>query len=240
MPNATPDPIDAIVLAGGFGTRLKDVLPDRQKVTAAVGGSPFLSRLIDWLGEAGIARIVLAAGHRADDVKAVAEQHAGGPAQVLVATESNPLGTGGAARLALNLTTSDPLFVLNGDSFARIDIAAFRQFHSQRRAACSIALVTAPDPSRYGTVDVTANGEVRSFREKQTGSKAAAINAGVYLFDRATLAHLPEDQPLSLERDVFPGLVGNGLYATHFDAPFIDIGTPASLLEAKSFFGEIK
>ena len=228
--------LDAIVLAGGLGSRLREALPDRQKVTAPVGGKPFLAKLIDWLTDAGIGHVVLAAGHRASDVETVAAAYSGRNPPVSVSVEPAPLGTGGAARLALPMTESDPVLVLNGDSFADIDIAALRRFHAARHARVSLALVAAPSASRFGLVGTNNDGAVRSFSEKPAASGGGAINAGVYFFERATLAAIPEKTPLSLERDVFPGLINHGLYAMLFDAAFIDIGTPESLQAAAGFF----
>jgi NDP-sugar pyrophosphorylase family protein len=232
------DQIDAIVLAGGLGARLSQVLPRRQKVTAPVGGRPFLERLLAWLGDAGVARIVLAAGHRAADVQAIADARNGASPPVVVSVEPAPHGTGGATRLASRLTTSDPVLVLNGDSFADIDLAAFRRFHLDRRARVTLALVSTLEPGRYGAVETDPDGLVRSFREKPDArATPVTINAGIYLFERAALADLPERYPLSLERDVFPVLIGKRLYAKKFNSGFIDIGTPESLQAAEEFFG---
>lgn len=237
MPPTPSNWLDAIVLAGGLGTRLRTVLPNRQKVTAPIDGEPFLSRLLQWLADAGIARIVLAAGHRAGDVQAVVAAHADlGPA-IEVSIEPMPLGTGGAARLALPLTESDPVLVLNGDSFADIDLVAFRAFHAANHAQVSLALVAAPERGRYGAVKIGADNAVESFVEKPgDGAQSSAINAGIYMFARAALAAVPSGMPVSLERDVFPGLIGNGLYAMPFNSGFIDIGTPESLRSAAEFF----
>jgi NDP-sugar pyrophosphorylase family protein len=232
--------IDAIVLAGGLGSRLRDVLPDRQKVTAPVGGKPFLAKLIDWLTQAGVGRIVLAAGHRAPDVETVAAAYGSRKPPVLISIEPAPLGTGGAARLALPMTVSDPVLVLNGDSFADIDLAVLGRFHAERNARVSLALVKAPSANRYGFVETDVAGAVLSFSEKPAEkpamTSAGAINAGVYVFSRAALSALPEKAPLSLERDVFPDLINHGLYAMLFAAGFIDIGTPESLQAAAGFF----
>jgi D-glycero-alpha-D-manno-heptose 1-phosphate guanylyltransferase len=229
--------LDVIVLAGGLGTRLREVLPGRQKVTAPVSGEPFLTRLLQWLADAGIGQIVLAAGHRAADVEAVAAARASFGPTVQVSIEPVPLGTGGAARLALPLTDSDPVLVVNGDSFADIDLAAFRAFHSAHRAQASLALVAAPEPSRYGAVKIDANNAVVSFEEKpDVGAQSSAISAGIYLFERATLAAVPGGKLVSLEREIFPDLIGKGLYAILFNSGFIDIGTPESLRSAAEFF----
>jgi D-glycero-alpha-D-manno-heptose 1-phosphate guanylyltransferase len=236
MASGTSGGIDVIVLAGGLGSRLRGVLPNLQKVTAPVAGKPFLSKLIEWLIKADVGRIVLAAGHRAEDVESVAASYTGRKPPVLVSVEPHPLGTGGAARLALGMTESDPVLVLNGDSFANIDLAALRRFHAARHARISLALVAAPSASRYGLVETDSAGAVRSFSEKPAASSGGAINAGIYLFERAALSALPEQIPISLEREVFPGLINHGLYAMLFDAAFIDIGTPESLQAAAGFF----
>jgi NDP-sugar pyrophosphorylase family protein len=237
MPSALTG-LDAIVLAGGLGTRLRSILPNQQKVTAIVGGEPFLSHLIRWLADAGIARVVLAAGHRAQDVEALAATLAGSGAPVVVSAEPAPLGTGGATRLALPQTESNPVLVLNGDSFTAIDLTAFRTFHEARSAEVSLVLVPVPDRSRYGALEIDSRGAVLSFREKADSDAAAGnISAGIYLFNRPAVAAIPANRPVSLERDVFPGLIGKGLYAMVFNAGFIDIGTPESLLEAEHFFG---
>ncbi len=236
MANVTSGELDAIVLAGGLGSRLREALPDRQKVTAPIGGKPFLAKLIDWLTKAGVGRIVLAAGHRASDVETVAAAYTGRKPAVSLSVEPVPLGTGGAARLALPMTGSDPVLVLNGDLFADIELAALRQFHTARHARVSLALVGAPSAKRFGLVEIGSDGAVCSFSEKPAASGGGAINAGIYLFERAALAALPEQTPLSLERDVFPGLINHGLYAMLFDAAFIDIGTPESLQAAAGFF----
>jgi D-glycero-alpha-D-manno-heptose 1-phosphate guanylyltransferase len=235
MASDTSRGLDAIVLAGGVGSRLREVLPDRQKVTALVGGKPFLSMLIAWLARSGVSRVVLAAGHRSGDVRSVASEFTG-PPQVRVSVEPVPLGTGGAARLALRMTEGDPILVLNGDSFADVDLGALRRFHAERNAAVSIALVSTNNAKRYGLVRTDENGKVLAFNEKPIDVDGGAINAGVYIFRRAALAALPENSPISFERDVFPELINRGLYAMLFTADFIDIGTPDSLQAAVGFF----
>lgn len=238
MAARAPGRLDAIVLAGGQGSRLRAALPNRQKVTAPVGGRPFLARLIDWLASAGADRVVLAAGHRSADVQEVVDAYPGSGPELRLSIEPCPLGTAGAVRLAAQQTESDPVLVLNGDSFADIDLAAFRAFHADRQAEASLALVPSPAGDRYGSVDVDATGSVLSFREKSARLReAAAINAGIYLFRREMLARLPERYPLSLEHDVFPRLIGSRFYAMLFKVKFIDIGTPESLQAAAQFFG---
>lgn len=227
--------LDAIILAGGRGTRLASALPGRQKVTATVAGKPFFCHVLDQLGAAGIRRVILATGHRAVDVDAALRAYADVRAQVVVSTEDKPLGTGGAVRSAALCTHSEPVLVLNGDSIAEIDFAALLAAHRARGAATTIAAVRAPEPGRFGALQMTADGTVTAFIEKPEGM-ADWINAGVYLFSRETLAAIPAGRPVSLEREVLPAFVGRGLCAAKFDVSFIDIGTPASLAAADAFF----
>jgi mannose-1-phosphate guanylyltransferase len=227
--------LDAIILAGGQGTRLASALPDQQKVTATVAGKPFFCHVLDRLGEAGIRRVVLATGHRAVDVESALRVYAAMRTQVVVSTEDKPRGTGGAVRCAALSTLSDPVLVLNGDSIAEIDFAALLAAHRARGAAVTIATVRAPEPGRFGAVQMAADGAVTAFVEKPEGM-AEWINAGVYLFAREALAAIPAGRPVSLEREVLPALVGRRLHAAKFDVRFIDIGTPASLAGADAFF----
>jgi NDP-sugar pyrophosphorylase family protein len=227
------------VLAGGRGSRLASVLPHRQKVTAEVAGTPFLLRIMRWLADAGMARIVLAAGHRARDVEDLIEPRRSALPEIVISAETHPLGTGGAVRLAAQATSRNPVLVVNGDSFAEIDPTALLDFHQDRRATVSLGLVPVPDVARYGAVETSVDDRVLSFAEKADApARAGWINGGVYVFERAAFDPIPVDRPSSLERELFPALVGRGLFAARFDARFIDIGTPESLAAATAFFAE--
>jgi mannose-1-phosphate guanylyltransferase len=231
--------LDAIALAGGRGTRLAGALPGQQKVTATVAGKPFFCHVLDRLSDAGIRRVVLATGHRAEDVEQALRVYATTRTKVVVSTEDRPLGTGGAIRAAALSTHSDPVLVLNGDSIAEIDFAALLAKHRARSAAVTIAAVRAPEPGRFGALQIADDDTVSAFVEKAEGL-AEWINAGVYLFARAALAAIPAGRPVSLEREVLPALAEHGLYAAKFDVPFIDIGTPAALAAADAFFARTR
>lgn len=236
--------IDAFVLAGGLGTRLSKAVPDHQKVVAPVAGRSVLAQVLDQLADAGIRRAVVGVGHLASQVRAsLGESH--GPIALAYSEEAEPLGTAGALRHARDLLASDPVLVLNGDSYVEVNLAAFLAWHRARRAAASILLTTVPDPGRYGTVEADPGGRVIAFREKAPADPAQAegkrsapvwISAGVYLLSRAVIEGLAQRAPSSLERDVFPFLVGAGLYAYQGGGRFIDIGTPESYAEAQEFF----
>src|SRR5262245_36592100 len=157
--------MNVVILAGGLGSRLKAVLPDRQKVLADVAGKPFLGMLIDFYAAAGANRVVLALGHRAADVQHFADGHAAA-AELVASIEPEPRGTGGALRHALPLLSSATVLVANGDSFAAVDLCALLHLHRRRRSAITLALAFVENTARYGHVEVDRNGLVRSFVEK--------------------------------------------------------------------------
>jgi NDP-sugar pyrophosphorylase family protein len=236
--------IDAVILAGGLGTRLSTVLPDQQKVLAEVAGQPFLGRVVDFYAAAGAARIVLALGHRAVDVQHFARRHAS-MSELIASVEPEPRGTGGALRHALPALRSATVLVANGDSFAAVDLRAIVHFHHQRHSAITLALAVADDTARYGRVEVDSNGVVRSFVEKaahapEKRTVPGYINAGIYLMDRSIIETLPPDTAVSLEREVFPLWIGRGLHAVAARVPFIDIGTPDSWAAADAFFAALE
>ena len=236
--------IDTIILAGGLGTRLSQVLPRRQKVLADVDGKPFLGKLIDFYAAAGSGRIVLALGYRSDDVEDFIRQFCGAT-RLIASVEPEPRGTAGALRHALALVQSGTVLVANGDSFADVDLAALIALHRSRRSKVTIALAYVDDVRRYGRVLFEGDGGVVCFEEKpdpaSNGAELAGyINAGIYLIEREVIATLPGDRVISLERDVFPPLIGGGLYAFGARVPFIDIGTPESWSKANDFFAEMR
>lgn len=231
--------VTAFVLAGGFGSRLRAAIPDRQKVVAPVGGRPVLTRILDQLAGAGVRRAVLGVGYHADQVRDLLGQSYDGM-ELVYSEEPEPLGTAGALRHARGLLDGDPVLVLNGDSYVEANLAAFLAWHRARRATASLMLARVPDPGRYGTVEADPSGRVTAFREKAAGATgpaaAAWVNAGVYLLGRSVIDALPARVPISLERDVFPTLVDAGLSAYRGGGRFIDIGTPESYTEAQAFF----
>jgi len=227
--------LDTVILAGGLGTRLAPVLPDRPKALATVTGRSFLDVLLDRLAACGLNRIVLALGHRADQIILHVQQRQTGPNIVPVA-ESTPLGTGGALRNTLSVLRSDPVLVMNGDSVVEADLAAFCRWHCERAAPISLLLVHQPDTSRFGRVDIQEDGQVTAFREKAADQGPGLINAGIYLISRSVIDAMPADTVLSLERDIFPNWIGRGLAGFATAGRFIDIGTPESLAGADDFF----
>lgn len=230
--------IDTVILAGGLGTRLRSVLPDRQKVLADVGGRPFLGKLIDFYAAAGTPRIVLALGYRSADVEQFIARYRG-TLKLVISVEPQPRGTAGALRHALPSLQSDTVLVANGDSFADVDLAALVRFHRARRSAITLALAHVAEVSRYGQVVFEENGMVSGFLEKppaEDGQIAGYISAGIYLIDRKVISEIAVDRSVSLEREIFPQWMGRGMFALAGDVSFIDIGTPDSWAAAGEFF----
>lgn len=229
-------PIDVIILAGGKGTRLQSVVSDVPKPLALVAGRPFLDYQFDLLQLApGLGRVVLATGHLAHRIIAHYSGANRPPFDLAFAIETELLGTAGAVRNALPMTTSAQVLVMNGDSIFHWDIGALRALLTATNAKAAISLLEAGDVSRYGAVTVEGQ-HVTAFEEKSPQARPGAINAGVYLFKRAVLEEIPENQVVSIERDVLPSLAAKGeLAAQIFQSGFIDIGLPETYARAADF-----
>ena len=237
---------DVVILAGGLGTRLQSVLPDCQKVLAPVGDDPFVFHLFRLLTAFGVARIILALGHRAEDAIArLPEWTHRFNIEFVASVEPAPLGTGGAIVHALPHCSQERLLVLNGDSWVGVDLDHLAARHQACQATATLTVVRVDDAGRYGSVDWKAeSGRVSGFREKSpdAAGRPGWINAGVYLLQRSLLAGHPPvraEHPLSLERDVLPSLAGQGLHACPADGAFIDIGLPETYGRSEAFFARL-
>jgi len=228
-----------LILAGGLGTRLASVLPDLPKVLAPIAGRPFLDILVEALASRGLRRFVLLLGNRHEQVVAhVKSGDAAWPAGVLFefSIEPRPLGTGGAVKLAERFC-ADKFFLVNGDTYFDLDVAALVRSHAQTRPLLTLAAASVDDAGRYGKLELSAAGFVERFLEKDADAGAGVINAGVYLAEPSLLDHIPANQPSSLERDVFPALVARGhkLATSVQSGAFFDIGTPSSYASFTEF-----
>lgn len=217
--------MDAVVLAGGYGTRLRSVVSDVPKPMAPVAGRPFLERLLEYWIAQGVRRFVLSVGYLADKVSS----HFGpawGGASIAYAHETEPLGTGGGLLLAAAEARGEDLLVLNGDTWFAVGLPGFAAFHRERGADCSLSLFRSNDPKRYLGLRTAADGRVDALEAVEGG----LANGGVYLFRRAALQALPwsAGQKASLEADMLPHGLRSGwrVYGRECDAPFIDIGVP--------------
>ena len=232
--------LDVFVIAGGLGTRIGSVLGDTPKLLAPISGRPYLAYLLDWLRRFGAKRIVLGLGHRAQAVVDFLDRNASGYADLDIVTvvEPRPLGTAGAIRFARGNLRSDPVLIMNGDSFAAADLCAFVEQHRRTEAKATLLCVEVDDAGRYGRVDIGNDGRIRGFVEKDPHFHGASpISAGVYLFSAALLDEIAEGNAASLEREVFGVAPAGsfGAFAGRF--AFIDIGTPESLEEAERVIG---
>lgn len=230
--------ITAVILAGGKGTRLQSAVADRPKVLAKVYGRPFISYLLDQLIEAGLTSVVLSTGYMNEMVaEELGDSYKG--LKLTYSVEDTPLGTGGGLRRALDFLDDELILVLNGDSYAGLDLGAFLKWFSLRDRDAAIALASVGDVSRYGSVEIGTDGAISVFKEKEAGKAAAGlINAGVYLVKRSLVAEIKADAAYSLERELFVSLVNEGgrLWGFPFEGVFIDIGTPESYANAEEFF----
>jgi len=229
--------IQAIILIGGLGTRLAALFPDRPKALVPVGSRVFLDRQLDWLARCGVAGAHLAAGHGAGRLQTWLAGWRP-PMPVTISVEPAPLGTGGGLQFAAARMQTDPFLVLNGDSLLPgLDLRGMLDAHGQAAAAVTMAVVPVTDAGRYGLVEIDDAQRVRAFREKAAAT-AGWVNGGVYLAGRDLLAALPPaPPPVSLERDVFPGLAAAGrIRAWTTPAPLLDMGTPEGLQRMADYF----
>jgi NDP-sugar pyrophosphorylase family protein len=227
--------ITTAILAGGFGTRLRSALADRPKGLAEIRGRPFLAYLLDQLASAGVRYVVLCTGYLGEQVHSCFGDSYES-LHLVYSQELSPLGTAGALRLAMPLFKSDPVLVMNGDSFCKADLRAFATWHSEHRSDATLLLTEVSDTGRYGRVNVDNEGLIHSFYEKGDKSGPGWINAGVYLLSLRLLLTISESRPVSLEREIFPDWVGRGLYGYRNLGDFLDIGTPETYAEADRFF----
>jgi NDP-sugar pyrophosphorylase family protein len=231
--DTTQEDVPAILLVGGAGTRLQSVLPATPKPLAPVGDAPFLQLLVRQLRSQGICRLVMCTGHLADQVEDEFGDGHKWDVGIAYSKESRPLGTAGAVKFAKShLRQASDFLVMNGDSFLELDIRRLLRFHREHNGLISMAVCRVPDASRFGTVQLDTHNRVVGFREKMGNAVPGIVNGGVYVFKRAVLDHIP-DGPASLEKDVFPRLLEDGIYALEQQGMFIDIGTPEDYARAQ-------
>lgn len=227
--------INAVILAGGKGTRLSSVVSDRPKPMVDILGKPFLEWVITYFRRYGVHRFTISLGHMAE----VAERYfAARPADELTiqtVVERSPLGTGGAFRFAARQANADIYLLANGDSLLLADPAPALALLEQGDVDGVILGRAMADASRYGTLDFDETERLRGFAEKKPG--AGVINGGVYLFKRTLLRLLPRSVPMSMELEGIPALLAQGanLRVLVRAAPFIDIGIPETYYQAEDF-----
>ena len=216
--------MEAIVLAGGLGTRLRTVVADRPKPMADIKGKPFLEYLLEGWIEKGISHFILCIGYQGNFI----ENHFGNcwkGIAISYSKEEKLLGTGGGLKKATDkLKSDDPFLLLNGDTY-------FFPIIPKLKGKMTMTLRAVENGERYGTVVLDVNGKISSFIEKKTGK--GLINGGVYLIHPSLLEKIPSNVPLSLEKDLLPNWIGE-LYGVESTANFIDIGIPSDYLVFKN------
>ena len=225
--------VRAFVLCGGQGTRLRAVLADRPKSMALISGTPFLQLLLDRLRSQGLDDVILGTGYMADKIERCFGSGKKFGLRIRYSREYDPLGTGGALKLAEPLI-SDPVFVLNGDSYVQWDVVPMLELFTAKEADLVIVVHPVADVARYGNIALDQKGRVTQFIEKGAAAGPGLINAGVYLLRKQIVRDLPANTALSLEREIFPRLLDRKVYGLISTGLFIDIGIPEDLQRAQT------
>ncbi len=226
--------IDVVILCGGLGKRLRTVDESTPKVMMAFEDRPFLDIVIERMADQGFQRFVLCTGYKADWVENYYRNY---ETDVIIdfSREEEPLGTGGAVMNARPIVDSDPFIVLNGDCYCEVDYQKFVDYHHQVEATASIVAAEVPDSKDYGSLVMDDDSRILQFLEKQDKG-GQFINAGRYCFSQDVFDVMPDTPKFSMEYDVFPALIEEGLYGFKTQGEFFDIGTPERYQKAMEFF----
>lgn len=231
---STKTNLTALILAGGIGSRLRPIT-DLPKPIVPVFGKPYLFYVLETLKHSGIQRVIVGAGYRSELLVETLRQWNPG-LDLSFSIEPEPYGTGGALRWASRLLQTDDCLVLNGDSFCDFDLDPFLEFRDKTPTKSAILSLRVDDCSRYGRLHFDADGRIIRFEEKNAlDTTSGWINGGIYLLPSDKLRQLPERLPLSLEKEVFPGWLAEGLFAFSIETLFLDIGTPESFAQKEAF-----
>ena len=224
--------MQALILAGGEGTRLRPLTSAVPKPVVPLANRPFITFMLDWLEHHGFDDIVMSCGFLADGVRRVLGPGDRDGLTIRYIDELEPLGTAGAVKLAEPML-DERFAVLNGDILTDLDLSSVARFHEERGARATLTLVPVDDPSSYGVILTDDEGRVSAFIEKPQGEAPSnLINAGAYVLEREVLRDIPEGRAVSFEREVFPALVGKGLFGVRRGGYWLDIGTPERYLQA--------
>jgi mannose-1-phosphate guanylyltransferase len=231
-----PESLEAILLVGGQGTRLRPLTISTPKPLLPTAGVPFLAHQLAKASAAGVTRVVLATSYRAE---MFADRLGDGSAfgvEIVYVQEDTPLGTGGAIRNAARALRGDagrPVLVLNGDILSGHDLAAQLDLHNKAEAAVTLHLVEVPDPARFGCVPTDTDGRVTAFLEKTPDPVTNRVNAGCYVFRREVIEQIPPGAVTSVERETFPALIGAGAVVMGYpdNAYWLDVGTPEAFVQ---------
>ena len=224
--------MQALILAGGEGTRLRPLTSTVPKPVVPLVDRPFIAFMLDWLRGHGVDDVIMSCGFLASGVRNVLGDGSAYGVRLRYVEEPEPLGTGGALKYAEEWL-DERFLMLNGDVLTDLDVGAQLALHEERGARATLALTPVEDPSAYGLVRTRPDGEVTGFVEKPAPDQIDTrnISAGIYVLERSVLELLAPGRPASIERDVFPRLVGDGLFGYVGEGYWLDIGTPERYLE---------
>lgn len=224
----------ALILAGGAGTRLRPVLSGLNKPMAPISGKPFLEYLLLQLKKYRVEDVTLCVGYKADLIESYFGMGEPWGLRLSYSYETDFMGTGGALKCAEEMIHEDNFFVLNGDSLLDVDLRALMRYHCDRHALATLALAHVDDTQRYGAVSLDGSSRIVRLIEKGSSHAEGLINGGVYVFARQVLDVIPGGRSVSLEREVLPALIEHGLYGRPSTGYFVDIGVPADYLALQS------
>jgi mannose-1-phosphate guanylyltransferase len=225
--------LQALILVGGHGTRLRPVTLTLPKPVIPLVDRPFLRYMIDWLAGHGVDDVIMACGFLPDGIRAVLGDEIPGGPRLRYVEEPEPRGTAGAIKFAEDLL-DDRFLALNGDVLTDLDLTSLLGLHEGTEARATLGLYPVDDASAYGLVRRKPDGEITEFLEKPDPSEIDTdeISAGIYVLEKEVLDLIPPGRDVSIEREVFPRLVGNGLYSQRLEGYWMDIGTPERYLDA--------
>lgn len=228
--------MEVIVLAGGFGTRLQQVVSEVPKSMAPVNGRPFLEYLLEYLVSQGVTRVVMATGYMHESISG----HFGTrykSLSIAYSVENEPLGTGGGIRLALWKVEGMRAIALNGDSLFRIPLQDLMEYHLKKKADATLALRKMEDTGRYGRVSVGGGGRITGFEEKKAEGGSGFINGGVYVIEKSFLLEPEYRGKFSIEKECFERTWSYAkIYGRGYNDYFLDIGVPDDYRKAQDDF----
>lgn len=225
--------IDVVMLCGGKGERLKPAVNDRPKVLAEIHGKPFLDILIDYVASFRFKRFILCVGYKAELIRQYYKEKKSS-LEIIFSEEERLLGTGGAIKNAQHFIKSSPFLVMNGDSFCNVDFNNFIDYHKDKKALFSVALVNSRNADDYGTVSLNDLGEVVRFDEKMnTAGQKVLINTGIYLFENIVFSMIPTSKNFSIEYELFQKIINFRFYGYKTEGRLTDIGTPYRYKQAQ-------
>ncbi len=227
-----PTALECIILAGGLGTRLRSEVSDLPKCMAPVGGKPFLQYLIDYLVAQGVTHFIFSVGYMHQSIESfIHNQYP--HLHCHFSLEQEPLGTGGAIKLAIQYATQANILILNGDTLFFAPLKALMQFHHQHDNDCTLSLKPMKDFDRYGVVEINQHSSIQSFREKQFYS-AGLINGGVYALNVVSFRRIPFPEKFSFEKEYLEKYhASHKMMGIPLDSYFIDIGIPEDYQRAQ-------